>query len=251
MSNLQRGLHYEQEAFHWNTMSWRAIYEDAFSINDAYFSHKHRIALNLNSKCFRVTRYITGYLPFFNYKLKLHFFLAFSEPYIYLNISSLLKIRAHTWIEWQDILCTYPTRIHQKTATFVTKTNQKAIPQWTRKFSVPVLGVMSYITMNVIELVNRLTSRSMRLMNYVRYKCSVSVVTCLYFQSYNHVHSFVHFINCLIFIGCHGSYGDGCHFPCPINCLDGKCDAYSGQCISCRAGYYGQTCEYGLNFYYY
>lgn len=38
------------------------------------------------------------------------------------------------------------------------------------------------------------------------------------------------------------SYGDCCQNPCPQNCLNGKCDAYTGQCKSCLSGYYGQYC---------
>lgn len=109
---------------------------------------------------------------------------------------------------------------------------------------------MSYITMSVIKLVIRPISQSMRSMSYVRYKCLVSIVTGLYFQSYVNVH-YLCIFRCLVFKGCRGSFGDGCLFPCPITCQDGKCNTYSGYCDSCHAGYYGQACNNGLSFNYY
>lgn len=42
--------------------------------------------------------------------------------------------------------------------------------------------------------------------------------------------------------GYHGSYGDCCMYPCPQNCLNGECDAYTGHCRSCISGYSGQLC---------
>lgn len=54
---------------------------------------------------------------------------------------------------------------------------------------------------------------------------------------------FSHFFT---FVGCQGQYGDDCLYPCPRNCLNGKCDKYTGQCLSCFPRYYGQLCTNGL-----
>lgn len=50
----------------------------------------------------------------------------------------------------------------------------------------------------------------------------------------------------LSLVGCQGQYGNDCLYPCPRNCLNGKCDKYTGQCLSCLPGYYGQLCTNGL-----
>lgn len=44
--------------------------------------------------------------------------------------------------------------------------------------------------------------------------------------------------------GCRGSFGDGCQYACPTNCLNGNCNAYTGDCLKCPPGYYGQHCQY-------
>lgn len=49
-----------------------------------------------------------------------------------------------------------------------------------------------------------------------------------------------------LYIGCHGSFGEGCIYPCPTNCL--KCDMYTGDCLSCLPGYQGQSCKNGSFF---
>lgn len=54
------------------------------------------------------------------------------------------------------------------------------------------------------------------------------------------------FIYNLILKGDHRSYGDCCKNPCPQNCLNGGCDAYTGHCRSCLSGYLGQLCTTGL-----
>lgn len=56
------------------------------------------------------------------------------------------------------------------------------------------------------------------------------------------------FVDNLILIGCRGSFGDGCQYACPTNCLNGNCNAYTGYCLECPPGYYGQHCQYGLYF---
>lgn len=54
------------------------------------------------------------------------------------------------------------------------------------------------------------------------------------------------FSHVLTFVGCQGQYGDDCLYPCPRICLNGKCDKYTGQCLSCLPGYYSQLCTNGL-----
>lgn len=57
------------------------------------------------------------------------------------------------------------------------------------------------------------------------------------------------FFDNLILKGYHGSYGDCCMYPCPQNCLNGECDAYTGHCRSCLSGYSGQLCTNGLFYF--
>lgn len=47
-------------------------------------------------------------------------------------------------------------------------------------------------------------------------------------------------------IGCNGTYGDDCFYPCPTNCLDRKCDTDTGHCLGCDPGYNGQRCNQGM-----
>lgn len=57
------------------------------------------------------------------------------------------------------------------------------------------------------------------------------------------------FIDNLLLKGYRGSYGDCCMNPCPQNCLNGECYAYTGHCRSCLSGYFGHLCTTGLFFF--
>lgn len=48
-----------------------------------------------------------------------------------------------------------------------------------------------------------------------------------------------------ILIGYRGGYGDCCQNPCPQNCLNRECDAYTGQCRSVIPEHHGQSCKTG------
>lgn len=61
-----------------------------------------------------------------------------------------------------------------------------------------------------------------------------------------YLNSCLFFVYNLVLIGYRGSYGDCCQNPCPYNCLNRECDAYTGQCRSCLPGYHGQFCSIGL-----
>lgn len=65
---------------------------------------------------------------------------------------------------------------------------------------------------------------------------------------YYFVLSGLFFVDDLNLIGCRGSFGDGCQYACPTNCLNGNCNAYTGDCLKCPPGYFGQHCQYGLYF---
>lgn len=43
--------------------------------------------------------------------------------------------------------------------------------------------------------------------------------------------------------GYRGSYGDCCQSPCPQNCLNGECDAYTGHCRSSVPEHHSQICK--------
>lgn len=67
----------------------------------------------------------------------------------------------------------------------------------------------------------------------------ISSVSCFFFS-----------LIILILIGYRKRYGDCCQNPCPQNCLNGECDAFTGHCRSCLPGYYDQFCTTGLFSFY-
>nr|XP_022306284.1 multiple epidermal growth factor-like domains protein 10 [Crassostrea virginica] len=47
------------------------------------------------------------------------------------------------------------------------------------------------------------------------------------------------------------NYGSRCYKQCPINCKNMRCDANTGQCFGCVAGYQGQFCDQACSLGYY
>lgn len=153
--------------------------------------------------------------------------------------------------EWLGSPFTFPIQHLKIRDIFVIKTNLKAHHQSTRIFPALHTDVMLFTTMNVVLVITLYTCHNMPTMNCVKSKYTVSICTYCYIWFYVIISSIscLFLLDNLILIGYRRSYGDCCQNPCPQNCLNGKCDAYTGQCKSCLSGYYGQYCTTGLFVY--